>query len=147
MFKLKSTCAYFNFTVLSLLIIASLKLDVFGSEDLSMSHEIYVTHSIFDEIFFETYINYIQFYYDMKSIEAKEVMLFQYIKPKGINNQQLSIDYAVLYDDNIHYGTLFIEVKSIFSFAYTNNGKIIIAVFSVVLYSLIEVIKRKIKKR
>jgi hypothetical protein len=147
MFKIKIICVYFIFAILSFLIISSLKLDVFGSEDPSMSHEIYVTHSILDEIFFETYINYIKSYYGIKSIDIKEVMLFQFIKPKGLNNQQLSIDYAVLYDENIHYGTLLIEVKSIFSFVYTNNGKMISAMSTIVLFSLIEVIKRKIKKR
>jgi hypothetical protein len=106
-----------------------------------------ITHSIIDEIDFDTYILYIDNFYEVKSIYVVEVMLFQFIKPKGLNNQQLSIDYAVIYDENIHYGTLLIEVKSIFSFVYTNNGKMILAMSTIGLFSLIEVMKRKIKKR
>jgi hypothetical protein len=119
----------------------------YGILDENNKDYIRITHSIIDEIDFDTYILYISNFYEVKSIYVIEVMLFQFIKPKGLNNQQLSIDYAVIYDENIHYGTLLIEVKSIFSFVYTNNGKMILAMSTIGLFSLIEVIKRKIKKR
>ena len=141
---------YLFFIIHSILFICVLflmQVRSYGILDENNKDYIRITHSIIDEIDFDTYISYISNFYEVKSIYVIEVMLFQFIKPKGLNNQQLSIDYAVIYDENIHYGTLLIEVKSIFSFAYTNNGKMILAMSTIGLFSLIEVIKRKIKKR
>ena len=143
----KSYLFFIVHSILFMCVLFLMQVRSYGILDENNKDYIRITHSIIDEIDFDTYILYISNFYEVKSIYVIEVMLFQFIKPKGLNNQQLSIDYAVIYDENIHYGTLLIEVKSIFSFVYTNNGKMILAMSTIVLFSLIEVIKRKIKKR
>ena len=143
----KSYLFFIVHSILFMCVLFLMQVRSYGILDENNKDYIRITHSIIDEIDFDTYILYISNFYEVKSIYVIEVMLFQFIKPKGLNNQQLSIDYAVIYDENIHYGTLLIEVKSIFSFVYTNNGKMILAMSAIGLFSLIEVIKRKIKKR
>lgn len=143
----KSYLFFIVHSILFMCVLFLMQVRSYGILDENNKDYIRITHSIIDEIDFDTYILYISNFYEVKSIYVIEVMLFQFIKPKGLNNQQLSIDYAVIYDENIHYGTLLIEVKSIFSFVYTNNGKMILAMSTIGLFSLIEVIKRKIKKR
>jgi hypothetical protein len=143
----KSYLFFVVYSILFMCVLFLIQVRSYGMNDERNKDYIRITHSIIDEIDFDTYILYISNFYEVNKIYIVEVMLFQFIKPKGLNNQQLSIDYAVVYDDNIHYGTLFIEVKSIFSFAYTNHGKMILAMSTIVLFSMVEVIKRKIKKR
>lgn len=134
--------------MLFLICVSSVKqLTSYGVSDQLKKDEVKVSHSILDEIHLNTYILHINNFYEAQFIYIEEVMLFQFIKPKGLNNQQLIIDYAVVYEDKMHHGTLFIEVRSIFSFAYTNHGKVILVIISVGLLLSIEVMKRKIKKR
>lgn len=139
---------FITMCMLFLISVSSVRqLTSYGASDQLKKDEVKVSHSILDEIHFDTYILYIHNFYEVQSIYVEEVMLFQFVKPKGLNSQQFSIDYAVVYENNIHHGTLFIEVRSIFSFAYTNHGKVILAIISTGLLFSIEVIKRKIKKR
>jgi hypothetical protein len=113
----------------------------------TFSYHIKVKHSIFDQLEYETYIYYIENHYKNLNIEIEDVILFQFVKPKGFNNQQLSLKYGAVLEDRMIYGTLYIEVESIFSFAYSKSGSIISSIVFVVFLIGLNLVKIIIKKR
>ena len=109
--------------------------------------EIYVIHSIFDDITFNSYVFLIVTFYSSQLKYVEEVILFEFEKPKGFNNQQLTIKYAVLLEGDMLYGILYVEITSVFSFVYIKHGKMIIAMAFIVILFVVHTIKMKIKKR
>jgi hypothetical protein len=106
-----------------------------------------VKHSILEQLHYESYIEYIEKHYQSLDIEIEDILLFQLVKPKGLNNQQLSLRYGVIIEDTINYGTLYINIESIFSFLYSKTGSIIFSTMIFGLMTGVHLVKIKIKKR
>jgi hypothetical protein len=111
------------------------------------TYRIDVKHSILEQLHYESYIEYIENHYQSLDIEIKDILLFQFVKPKGFNNQQLSLRYGVIIEETINYGTLYINIESIFAFLYSKSGGILSISVCMGLIILIHGVKIKIKKR
>jgi hypothetical protein len=111
------------------------------------TYRIDVKHSILEQLHYETYIEYIEKHYQSLNIEIEDILLFQFVKPKGFNNQQLSLRYVVIIEDTMNYGILYINIESVFAFLYSKSGRIISITLLIGLIIVIHVVKIKIKKR
>jgi hypothetical protein len=119
-----------------------------NAEDSSKyKYRIDVKHSILEQLHYESYIEYIEKHYQSLNIEIEDILLFQFVKPKGFNNQQLSLRYGVIIEDTINYGTLYINIESIFAFLYSRTGSITSSTIIFGLMTGVHLVKIKIKKR
>jgi hypothetical protein len=119
----------------------------YSVEEGKFLYRIDVKHSILEQLHYESYIEYIEKHYQSLDIEIKDILLFQFVKPKGFNNQQLSLRYGVIIEDTINYGTLYINIESIFAFLYSKTGSIIFSTMIFGLMTGVHLVKIKIKKR
>jgi hypothetical protein len=119
----------------------------YSVEEGKFLYRVEVKHSILEQLHYETYIKYIEKHYQSLNIEIEDILLFQFVKPKGFNNQQLSLRYGVIIEDTMNYGILYINIESVFAFLYSKSGRIISITLLIGLIIVIHVVKIKIKKR
>jgi hypothetical protein len=119
----------------------------YSVEEGKFLYRIDVKHSILEQLHYESYIEYIEKHYQSLDIEIEDILLFQFVKPKGFNNQQLSLRYGVIIEETINYGTLHINIESIFAFLYSRTGSITSSTIIFGLMTGVHLVKIKIKKR
>ena len=136
---------FFFIIIYHILYIFNIK--TFSLEEGKFLYRIEVKHSILEQLHYESYIEYIENHYQSLDIEIKDILLLQFVKPKGFNNQQLSLRYGVIIEETINYGTLYINIESIFAFLYSKSGGILSISVCMGLIILIQGVKIKIKKR
>jgi hypothetical protein len=119
----------------------------YSVEEGKFLYRVEVKHSILEQLHYESYIEYIENHYQSLDIEIEDILLFQFVKPKGFNNQKLSLRYGVIIEDTINYGTLYINIESIFAFLYSRTGSITSSTIIFGLMTGVHLVKIKIKKR
>jgi hypothetical protein len=128
-------------------ILCIFNIKTYSVEEGKFLYRIDVKHSILEQLHYETYIEYIEKHYQSLNIEIEDILLFQFVKPKGFNNQQLSLRYGVIIEDTMNYGILYINIESIFAFLYSRTGSIIFSTMIFGLMTGVHLVKIKIKKR